>query len=90
MHVYGELMGILSAPVTISGTLSSPQTLAGELTIPSAILPPTYEGSYEVTPSCETQTLSVDHLWMIHDITIDPIPSNYGLITWNGSALTVS
>ena len=90
MHVYGELTGILSAPVTISGTLSSPQTLSGELTIPQAILPPTYEGSYEVTPTNETQTLTVDHLYMVHDITINPIPDNYGLITWNGSTLTVS
>lgn len=90
MHVYGELTGVLTAPANISGTLSTPQTLEGILTIPQAILPPTYEGSYEVTPSSEIQTLSVDHLWMIHDITIDPIPSNYGLITWDGSVITVS
>lgn len=90
MHVYGALTGVLSAGATISGTLTSPQTIEGTLTIPEYVLPPEYTGTYEVTPSSETQTLTVDHLYMVHDITINPIPSNYGLITWNGSAITVS
>ena len=37
-----------------------------------------------------TQTLETDSLYMQGNITINPIPSNYGLITWNGSILTVS
>lgn len=49
-----------------------------------------YEGEYIVTPSSETQTLETEGLVMKHNVTISPIPSNYGLITWNGSALTVS
>lgn len=90
MHVYGELSGTITGVGTISGTLSAPQTMEGELTIPAAILPPSYEGAYEVTPSEETQTLATDSLYMRGDIVINPIPSNYGLITWNGSTLTVS
>ena len=90
MHVYGELTGVLSAGATISGALATAQTLEGTLTIPTAILPPSYEGTYEVTPSAETQTLETDSLYMRGNITINPIPSNYGLITWNGSTLTVS
>lgn len=90
MHVYGELSGTLTSPGTISGSLSGSKTIAGELTIPSAVLPPSYEGEYEVTPSEETQTLATDSLYMRGNITINPIPSNYGLITWNGSTLTVS
>lgn len=90
MHVYGELSGTLSGGGVLTGALSTPQTLSGELTIPSAILPPSYEGEYEVTPSEETQTLATDSLYMRGNITINPIPSNYGLITWNGSVLTVS
>ena len=27
---------------------------------------------------------------MASDVTVNPIPSNYGLITWDGSVLTVS
>ena len=90
MHVYGELSGTLSSSGQLSGFLSGSGTIAGSLTIPAAILPPSYEGEYEVTPTSETQTLETDSLYMRGNITINPIPSNYGLITWNGSTLTVS
>ena len=90
MRVYGELSGTLSSSGQLSGFLSGAKTISGELTIPAAILPPSYEGEYEVTPSEETQTLATDSLYMRGNITINPIPSNYGLITWNGSTLTVS
>ena len=49
-----------------------------------------YEGSYEITPSAETQVLHTEMKEMIHDLVINPIPSNYGLITWNGATRTVS
>ena len=49
-----------------------------------------YNGPYEVTPTNEEQILSTFGRSMAHDITIAPIPSNYGLITWNGTTLTVS
>lgn len=49
-----------------------------------------YEGDYEITPTDETQVLQTAGKWDRENITIKPIPSNYGLITWNGSALTVS
>ena len=51
---------------------------------------PAYEGSYEVTPSAEAQVISTNGLRMTDDFTIAPIPNNYGLITWNGSVITVS
>lgn len=49
-----------------------------------------YDGPYAVTPSQETQTLETKGLSMGADVTVNPIPSNYGLITYNGSILTVS
>lgn len=49
-----------------------------------------YEGPTEVTPSQETQVLETEGKAVLVDITINPIPSNYGLITYNGSILTVS
>lgn len=49
-----------------------------------------YSGEYEFTPSAETQTLPTAMRELTQDIVINPIPSNYGLITWNGSTLTVS
>lgn len=49
-----------------------------------------YAGDYTIIPSAETQTLETRNFRMTDNITIEPIPSNYGLITWNGSTLTVS
>ena len=90
MHVYGQITGTLSAGATLSGTLSAGSTLNGSLTIPTAILPPAYEGPYTVTPSAAEQILDTDSLYMRGNITINPIPNNYGLITWDGHTITVS
>ena len=49
-----------------------------------------YTGDMEFTPSQEEQTILTDHRVVMGNITINPIPNNYGLITWNGVVLTVS
>lgn len=49
-----------------------------------------YTGDYTITPSNEMQVLNTIEHRMIDNLTIEPIPSNYGLITWDGSVLTVS
>lgn len=49
-----------------------------------------YHGAYTITPSSETQVLDTDTLILDGNITINPIPSNYGLITWDGTNITVS
>lgn len=49
-----------------------------------------YTGEYEFTPTEDTQTVRINGLRATRNITINPIPSNYGKITWNGSVLTVS
>lgn len=54
------------------------------------ILPGDYSGEYRFTPSSEAQTIPTAGKTLTLDIVVDPIPSNYGLITWDGSALTVS
>lgn len=51
---------------------------------------PAYTGATTITPSGETQILNTADKSLYENITINPIPSNYGLITWNGSTLTVS
>ena len=90
MHVYGELSGTLSSSGQLSGFLSATQNITGLLTVPQYVLPPSYEGPYEVTPSSEEQVLNTDAFYMNGNITINPIPNNYGLITWDGSTLIVS
>lgn len=49
-----------------------------------------YEGSYEATPSNAEQIFVTGNKTMSQNFVVKPIPSNYGLITWNGSTLTVS
>ena len=49
-----------------------------------------YDGAYEWTPSESVQTIEIANKKALTNITINPIPQNYGLITWNGSTLTVS
>lgn len=91
MNVYGKIKGSLRAGSgTITGVLSPPAILIGAVTIPNAVLPPAYAGPYTVAPSAEAQTLNTLGLYMQEDITIEPIPSNYGLITWDGLGIRVS
>lgn len=51
---------------------------------------PVYTGDTVITPTQETQVLHTEMKSTLTDITINPIPSNYGLITWDGATLTVS
>ena len=52
--------------------------------------PQPYSGDVVITPSEEEQVLQTIHHTLLSNITINPIPSNYGLITWDGTTLTVS
>ena len=49
-----------------------------------------YTGEYTVVPTTHPQTLQTEGRILAHNITVGAIPSNYGLITYNGSVLTVS
>ena len=49
-----------------------------------------YTGETEVTPTEDTQVLYTANKVVLENITVNPIPTNYGLITWNGSVITVS
>lgn len=51
---------------------------------------PEYTGATVITPTRATQTLETANKSLRTNIVINPIPQNYGLITWNGSNLTVS
>lgn len=69
------------------GTICSP--LGVDTVIVSSTVP-NYEGTYHITPGDEVVILNTNGMKMGRDVTIDPIPSNYGKIGWNGSYLTVS
>lgn len=82
--------GMISNTIKISADLSGAIGLSADITIPDQTGGVPYQGEYVVTPTLETQILHTAGTGMSQDVTINPIPSNYGLITWNGSTLTVS
>lgn len=49
-----------------------------------------YHGPTEVVPGPEYQSLHTTNRILTGEIVIDPIPANYGLITYNGNIITVS
>lgn len=49
-----------------------------------------YTGDYTITPSSETQVFQTKNKRMTDNITVNPIPSDWGHISWSGSVLTVS
>lgn len=54
------------------------------------IYPNPYSGTIDITPTEEAQIVPTSGYMMQADIVVEPIPSNYGLITWDGTTLTVS
>lgn len=51
---------------------------------------PHYTGETTFTPTEQTQVAETSGRIVDTNIIINPIPSNYGRIAWNGSALTVT
>lgn len=51
---------------------------------------PDYGGPTDIVPTGSAQVLATAGTAVSADIVIEPIPQNYGLITWDGSVLMVS
>lgn len=83
----GGLNGKVNGTSNLTGKVSDTASLSGKINL---YTPPTYHGVYEVTPSPETQILGTQGKLLEEDVVVNPIPSNYGLITWNGVVITVS
>lgn len=84
------LKAYLSKVGGLSAVLSGGSTMRAGMTIPKEIGSVPYTGDYEFTPAEETQTIEIAAKRATENITINPIPKNYGLITWDGSVITVS
>ena len=82
--------GEISLLNTIDGELTLSNILDGEAGTYMLLFPPAYTGATTVVPGPQSQTLNTAGLMMAENITIEPIPSNYGLITWDGTKITVS
>lgn len=79
----------LGAAVTapeIAGTVAG-AALEGSVALASGV--EGYQGPYEVTPTREAQTLVTAGRRMASDVVVNPIPKNYGLVTWDGSIISI-
>ena len=83
-EIRGDEIHIVSVEGDSLGTLQSIDQ--GGIVQPSE----TYPGPYAITPGPDAQVFDTSGKMMTEDITVGAIPSNYGLITWDGSTLTVS
>jgi len=88
---------MVSVHLTVTGGESVPLAVDAPRRVPlEAGVPyiggmlPEYTGPTTVTPSGSEQTLATAGRSMGRDIVVGPIPSNYGLVSWDGSVLTVS
>ena len=85
-----QIVGTLSEIAHHQGELSGESTLEGAVSRPAVISPDVYAGPYEFTPADEAQTVEIKDQIARQNIIINPVPSYYGRITWNGSVITVS
>ena len=83
-----EIIGTLSGYGSLSGNVSSGSAISGSLSRDMHYN--YYSGPFSVVPSSEEQTIHTANFVVGRDIIVAPIPSNYGLVTWNGSVLTIS
>jgi len=81
------ITGQISVNSNIDGGISVMPHMSGDI---SAVGVRHYSGDYVFTPTQETQYAHTEGSLVGHDIVINPIPNNYGLITWNGSYLTIT
>ena len=78
-------------PITFDGEMSINITLDGEFgSLQYYSDYHQYAGAATVIPSQSEQVLLTNGLIMPSNVVVKPIPSNYGLITYNGSFIRVS
>lgn len=80
-----------SLPETFDLDFNGDQAFSLDMELPFiGVLPDPYEGEYNFTPTESQQIVQIANQTASQNITIEPIPSDYGKITWDGSTLTVS
>lgn len=50
---------------------------------------PTYDGGLSITPTDQEQVIEIQGKMASQNIVVEPIPSNYGRIIWDGSHLSI-
>ena len=79
--------GSVAIPLRVGGT---GEAVRAEVSPPfMPVYPTPYEGEYTVVPGEDAQALPTAGKSLAQDVTVEPIPSNYGRIAWNGAAIMV-
>ena len=78
------------AKQSLTGNISGKERLVGDIAISdtAAVRPDTYEGSYEIKPTTESQILQTKEKLMKDDLTVKAIP--YAEVTNSSNGITVT
>lgn len=88
-----HLSAVIHEKYTLTAEIKPMQRISAEIRLPTIIREgdtPVYDGEYEFTPTEEVQVIPTENRLTEQSIIINPIPKNYGLVTWNGHHLTIS
>ena len=77
------------ASISVNVGTESASISPGALIVRDVVERDPYTGAYSVTPGDEAVILDTKNLRMTDNITINPVPSTYCHIAWDGSSLTV-
>lgn len=84
----GSAISVVELDVSANGTYNAPMDTAYSPVVVNVV--PTLQ-SKTITPTQSQQLVTADNGYDgLSSVTVNPIPSNYGLITYNGSKLTIS
>lgn len=79
----------IRAKQTVKATVNVANTIVGKLAFRETGVD-TYTGKYNYTPTNKIQVIESENKLLLQNVIIEPIPKNYGLITWNGSYMKIS
>lgn len=81
----GALTGSVAVKHELHGVIANITKLEGNVNVGGVIKeePNYYDGEYQITPSQEAQTLKTSQKLLVEDIIVNPIPKEYGKVTYN-------
>ena len=83
-----RITGDISVVDSMGADLASIEGLTVSLSIPE-FASVYYDGSYEIDPTDDVQTLQTQGLVMRQNLKINPVPDSYGHIAWNGTRILI-
>lgn len=84
-----QITAKIHAKQTVKATVNVANTIVGKLVFRETSAEK-YTGKYRFTPANKIQVIESENKLLLQNVIIEPIPKNYGLITWNGSYMKIS